>query len=111
MSGKEEEEASEQVVSENEDPTDTDSDEEEDPADYKKGGYHPVNIGDVFKRRYKVIEKLGWGHFSTVWLVADLEEQRCGWVGFGGIDQILSSCAKVRCSEDCEERTELHDCC
>eukprot|EP00035_Acanthoeca_spectabilis_P010254 m.181633 g.181633 ORF g.181633 m.181633 type:complete len:75 (-) comp14966_c0_seq9:14290-14514(-) len=54
MSGKEEEEASEQVVSENEDPTDTDSDEEEDPADYKKGGYHPVNIGDVFKRRYKV---------------------------------------------------------
>jgi len=47
------------------------SDEEEDPEDYKKGGYHPVKIGDVFKQRYRVVKKLGWGHFSTVWLVHD----------------------------------------
>lgn len=31
-----------------------------------RGGYHPVVIGDVFDNRYRVIRKLGWGHFSTV---------------------------------------------
>ena len=31
-----------------------------------------MHIGDVYKNgRYKVIKKLGWGHFSTVWLVED----------------------------------------
>eukprot|EP00040_Diaphanoeca_grandis_P019143 m.100865 g.100865 ORF g.100865 m.100865 type:complete len:537 (+) comp27282_c0_seq1:293-1903(+) len=54
----------------------SDSDEEEDPEDYKKGGYHPVTIGDVFKQRYKVVKKLGWGHFSTVWLVHDSTTDR-----------------------------------
>lgn len=48
------------------------SDEEEDLEDYKKGGYHPVNIGDRFDNgRYIVLRKLGWGHFSTVWLALD----------------------------------------
>ena len=36
------------------------------------GGYHVVNIGDLFQSRYHVIRKLGWGHFSTVWLAWDL---------------------------------------
>ncbi|KAI8066036.1 kinase-like domain-containing protein [Thamnidium elegans] len=50
----------------------THSDEEEDIEDYKKGGYHPVNIGDRFDNgRYIVLRKLGWGHFSTVWLTLD----------------------------------------
>ncbi|KAJ2556658.1 serine/threonine protein kinase, CMGC [Coemansia sp. RSA 1933] len=49
--------------------------EEEDIEDYRKGGYHPVKIGDSFKdRRYKIIRKLGWGHFSTVWLAYDREK-------------------------------------
>lgn len=48
------------------------SDDEEHESDYKKGGYHPVYIGETFKDgRYTVLHKLGWGHFSTVWLVAD----------------------------------------
>lgn len=50
----------------------SDDDEQEDPADYGKGGYHPVKIGDLFNTRYHVIRKLGWGHFSTVWLCWDL---------------------------------------
>ncbi|XP_019765455.2 SRSF protein kinase 3 [Dendroctonus ponderosae] len=28
----------------------------------------PINTGDVLKNQYKVCRKLGWGHFSTVWL-------------------------------------------
>ncbi|PAV80590.1 hypothetical protein WR25_11072 isoform B [Diploscapter pachys] len=49
----------------------SDDEEQEDPKDYRKGGYHPVNIGDVFHGRYNVLRKLGWGHFSTVWLCWD----------------------------------------
>lgn len=36
------------------------------------GGYHRVRIGEKFKDgRYSVLHKLGWGHFSTVWMVRD----------------------------------------
>ena len=50
------------------------SDDEEDLEDYKKGGYHPVAIGDRLSNdRYIVVRKLGWGHFSTVWLSYDTE--------------------------------------
>ena len=46
--------------------------EEEDSEDYCKGGYHPVTVGETYKDgRYIVIRKLGWGHFSTVWLSRD----------------------------------------
>jgi serine/threonine protein kinase len=38
---------------------------------YKPGGFHPVEFGDVFKGQYKVIRKLGYGGFSTVWLAYD----------------------------------------
>ncbi len=39
---------------------------------YKPGGLHPVDIGDMIDandRQYKVVHKLGYGGFSTVWLV------------------------------------------
>ncbi|XP_075685714.1 SRSF protein kinase 1-like [Rhinoderma darwinii] len=51
----------------------SDDEEQEDPNDYCKGGYHLVNIGDLFNNRYHVIRKLGWGHFSTVWLCWDIQ--------------------------------------
>uniref|UniRef100_A0A8C9V9R3 non-specific serine/threonine protein kinase n=1 Tax=Scleropages formosus TaxID=113540 RepID=A0A8C9V9R3_SCLFO len=38
--------------------------------------YHPVKIGDLFNGRYHVIRKLGWGHFSTVWLCWDIQGKR-----------------------------------
>ncbi|KAJ3012178.1 serine/threonine protein kinase, CMGC group [Thoreauomyces humboldtii] len=53
------------------------SEEEEDAEDYCKGGYHPINIGDVFNdSRYLILRKLGWGHFSTVWLAQDRKFNR-----------------------------------
>jgi serine/threonine-protein kinase SRPK3 len=48
-----------------------DSDEDEGTEDYVKGGYHPVQVGELYNRRYRIVRKLGWGHFSTVWLVHD----------------------------------------
>lgn len=45
--------------------------DDEGSKDYKLGGYHPVQVGDVFLDRYEVIQKMGWGHFSTVWLCKD----------------------------------------
>lgn len=45
---------------------------EESLDDYCPGGYHPVKIGEKFNNgRYVIVRKLGWGHFSTVWLARD----------------------------------------
>ncbi|KAI5848143.1 kinase-like domain-containing protein [Tricharina praecox] len=64
------------VSSRDGDDDETNTAEEEDYEDYCKGGYHPVQVGETFKEgRYEVIRKLGWGHFSTVWLSRDNE---CG---------------------------------
>ncbi|KAM9785581.1 SRSF protein kinase 3 [Neosynchiropus ocellatus] len=57
-------------------PLGSDDEEQEDPTDYCKGGYYPVQIGDLFNGRYHVVRKLGWGHFSTVWLCWDLQKKR-----------------------------------
>ena len=51
----------------------SDNEEQENPKDYCQGGYHAVKIGDLFNQRYHVLRKLGWGHFSTVWLSWDLK--------------------------------------
>ncbi|KAJ9649635.1 serine/threonine protein kinase, CMGC [Coniosporium apollinis] len=46
--------------------------DEEDSEDYCKGGYHPVHVGEQYKDgKYTIVRKLGWGHFSTVWLSKD----------------------------------------
>ncbi|CAD8101659.1 unnamed protein product [Paramecium sonneborni] len=47
--------------------------EDEGIEDYKIGGYHPVHVGEILQNRYVVIQKLGWGHFSTVWLCKDFK--------------------------------------
>ncbi|XP_014243074.1 SRSF protein kinase 2-like [Cimex lectularius] len=57
-------------------PYTSDEEEQESTKDYCKGGYHPVKIGDLFLSRYHVTRKLGWGHFSTVWLCWDLVDKR-----------------------------------
>ncbi|ODV81383.1 kinase-like protein [Suhomyces tanzawaensis NRRL Y-17324] len=50
--------------------------EEEDLKDYVPGGYHPCFIGETYKNgKYTLVRKLGWGHFSTVWLARDNDKQ------------------------------------
>ncbi|KAI1400977.1 kinase-like protein [Hypoxylon fuscum] len=47
---------------------------EENLKRYCLGGYHPVHIGDEFHGgRYKVITKLGYGVYSTVWLARNMQ--------------------------------------
>lgn len=36
---------------------------------YRPGGLHPIILGDTLKNgQYRVIRKLSYGSFSTVWL-------------------------------------------
>lgn len=68
--------SSNETIEDADDPYSSEEEEQEDSTDYRYGGYHPVKIGDLFFARYHVTRKLGWGHFSTVWLCWDLEEKR-----------------------------------
>lgn len=43
---------------------------------YEPGGFHPVHLGDVYDGRYRVVHKLGFGGFSTVWLARDTISHR-----------------------------------
>lgn len=43
----------------------------EDPREYKRGGYHPVERFQLYANQYRVLGKLGAGAFSTVWLCLD----------------------------------------
>ena len=61
-------------------------DGDEDAESYKPGGYHPVEIGEVYKKRYQIVEKMGWGHFSTVWLCIDLQVQKACTTKDTGLD-------------------------
>ncbi|KAI0900073.1 kinase-like domain-containing protein [Annulohypoxylon nitens] len=40
---------------------------------YRPGGYHPIHINDYLdpEKRFQVVDKLGWGVSSTVWLCYD----------------------------------------
>ena len=64
------------VESEDDRSAESDEDYSDDNGDegeegYRPGGYHPVNVGERYNARYTVLKKLGWGHFSTVWMVHD----------------------------------------
>lgn len=48
-------------------------DKEEGGEHYHKGGFHPVHLGEIYNGKYKVLRKLGYGRYSTVWLVKEEE--------------------------------------
>ncbi|KAG6240707.1 hypothetical protein E4U25_007574 [Claviceps purpurea] len=60
----------------------------EDPTRYKQFGLHPIILGDVLPKpltcvtdvnkepRYRIMLKLGFGTFATVWLARDLVDKR-----------------------------------
>ncbi|KAK0629475.1 kinase-like domain-containing protein [Bombardia bombarda] len=50
----------------------------EDLENYEPGGFHPVHLGDVYDSHYRVVHKLWFGGFSTVWLARETIANR--WV-------------------------------
>ncbi|KAF9003351.1 kinase-like domain-containing protein [Cyathus striatus] len=60
---------------------------------YEVGGFHPINIDDTLNDRYRVVNKLGRGANSTVWLVEDLHSKR-----FASL-KVLSADSSLRSSE------------
>lgn len=59
----------------------------EDLTKYRRHGLYPISLGDILPKpatcvsnfekqpRYRIILKLGFGAFSTVWLARDLVEK------------------------------------
>ncbi|KAL9098137.1 MAG: hypothetical protein Q9163_006147 [Psora crenata] len=44
---------------------------------YRSGGYHPIELGDeLCQGRYRIVHKLGYGSFATVWLARDSTADR-----------------------------------
>lgn len=33
-------------------------------------------MGEVYKNSYILLEKIGWGHFSTVWITKNINDSR-----------------------------------
>ena len=56
---------------------------------YKPGGYHPIMIGDILHSRYRIVDKLGFGGYSTVWLARDTCLERYVAVKVGVADSSL----------------------
>jgi len=43
---------------------------------FTEGGYHKVRPGDLLHKRYRARRRLGWGHFSQVYLALDRESEK-----------------------------------
>ncbi|KAK5989763.1 putative serine/threonine-protein kinase clkA-like protein [Cladobotryum mycophilum] len=50
--------------------------EEEQLPCYEPSHFYPVRLGQIFKDRYQVVAKLGYGSTSTTWLGRDLQNRR-----------------------------------
>jgi len=44
-------------------------------TEYTTEGYYPIQLGETIQN-YKIIQKLGWGHFSTVWMVLNKNDNQ-----------------------------------
>lgn len=70
----------------------------ENPNEYEPGGYHPVHLDDRLgpDGRYRVVHKLGFGGFGTVWLCQETYRRRKLW----RVVKILTAKAST---EDCAD--------
>ena len=92
--------------------------EDEGIDDYKKGGYHPIFIGEVLNDRYVILQKLGWGHFSTVWLSRDTKhntfvaikvQKSASHYLEAAFDEVEILQKAVKCANDPQFREDLKD--
>ncbi|KAI1123934.1 kinase-like domain-containing protein [Nemania abortiva] len=40
------------------------------------GGYHPIQLGHHLHGRYRIVSKLGYGGYSTMWLARDVQQSK-----------------------------------
>lgn len=66
----------------------------EELENYEPGGFHPVHLGDVYDDQYRVVHKLGFGGFSTVWLARIALSKR--WVALKFVTSRESPTYEVR---------------
>jgi serine/threonine protein kinase len=74
---------------------------EEDKTAYKEGGYLTVTPGKIVHSRYVLIQKLGWGEFSTVWLAYDTKHATLG----RGATQAFVAVKVAKCRTSVQEAT------
>ncbi|SMY24981.1 unnamed protein product [Zymoseptoria tritici ST99CH_1A5] len=83
---------------------------------YEPGGYHPVMIDDFLHDRYRIVDKLGHGGYSTVWLARDETAKRYVAVKIGisspspsrrEPDSLQALHASISSSIDASQRTAL----
>lgn len=43
---------------------------------YRPGGYHPTTIGEWLNGRYRIVHKLGFGAYSTIWMARDQKTEK-----------------------------------
>ena len=55
---------------------DNDDNDVEEIEDYGVNGYHPAHVGEILDSKYVLLKKLGWGHFSIVWLAFKLSDKQ-----------------------------------
>ncbi|KAM0811674.1 putative Kinase domain-containing protein [Seiridium cardinale] len=53
---------------------------------YRPGAYHPIEIGDIFQNRYRIVHKLGYGSYSTIWLARDDQKAKYVAIKVGTAD-------------------------
>ncbi|ATY58657.1 CMGC kinase [Cordyceps militaris] len=52
---------------------------------YTDGIYYPICIGDVLADTYRIVHKLGWGGFSTVWMAHNIKSQKMVALKIGAV--------------------------
>lgn len=55
---------------------------------YCPGGYHPIEVNDTLNQRYIIVDKLGKGGYSTIWLARDQKLNKYVAVKVGTADQV-----------------------
>lgn len=43
---------------------------------YRRGGYHPTTRGEWLNGRYRIVHKLGFGAYSTIWMARDQKTEK-----------------------------------
>lgn len=77
----------------------------EDVERYKRGGFHPVHVGDQYDDgRYKISHKLGAGGFANIWFTEDLVEHQWAALKIFLVDESPSIETRILLSHDVASR-------